>query len=144
MLAAIADAGGLDPILERVADGDTIRTISLDLGCTRCALNDWLNEEPERRALYRAARAASAAALADAALDIADASRETGTSKARLQIETRQWLAGVYNREDFGVNKQPGVTVNIGSLHLDSLRQSQGVPEGPIIELTPLESKKLT
>lgn len=124
MLAGISKLGGLNPILDRVANGETIRSIAVDVGCSRSMLTEWLHNDAERRALYLRARATSADALAESALDIADASSETGTSKARLQVETRQWLAGVYDREQYGQQK-PGVTVNIGQLHLDALRQRQ-------------------
>jgi hypothetical protein len=124
MLSGIEKIGGLDAVLQRVADGHTLRSIALEVGCTRSIINEWLYHDKERAALYLHARATAAACHAETALDIADNCSETGTSKARLQVETRQWLAGVYDREQFGQQK-PGVTVNIGHLHLDALRQRQ-------------------
>lgn len=123
MLASLADHGGVEWVLERVANGEPLRQIAADLGCTRAVLSDWMLIDPERRALYLSARAASAAAMAEHSLQIADATSEVGTSKARLQIETRQWLAGVYDREQYGA-KPTGVNINIGMLHLDSLRRA--------------------
>jgi len=144
MLAALQDRGGLDWVLGRVANGDTMWSIAEDLGCTRNVLADWLNYDTERKALYYSARAASAAAHAERALEIADKTSETGTSKARLQVETRQWLAGVYDREQFAQQQKHGVQINIGTLHLDALRR---VAESDIntveINATPTKQSEL-
>lgn len=142
MLSRISDIGGLEVVLDRVANGETLRMIAADLGTTRQMLGDWLGDDVERRALYQRARAASAAVFAEHALEIADQSSETGTSKARLQIETRQWLAGIYSPGEFAA-KPAAVNVNIGSLHLDSLRRANAMePDGPI-QLSPLESSTI-
>ena len=119
----MADAGGVDWVLERVANGEPLRQIAADLGCTRAVLSDWMLIDPERRAAYACARASSAAALAEHSLQIADSSSETGCSKARLQCEQRQWLAGIYNREEYGP-KASNVQVNIGMLHIDAMRRA--------------------
>jgi hypothetical protein len=42
--------------------------------------------------------------------------------QARLQIETRRWLASIFNREEFLEKQQHEVTLNIGQLHLAALR----------------------
>jgi len=122
MLAAIADKGGVEWVYAQVANGRTMWSIARELETSRNVLADWLNVDAERKAMYHAARAASAAALAEESMEIADKASELGTSKARLQMESRQWLAGVYNREEFGV-KQTAVQVNIGALHIDAMRQ---------------------
>ena len=134
MLAGIADLGGVENVLDRIANGETLRDLALAVGCSRAMLGEWLLNEPERRALYHAARAASASALAEESLALADGASELGTSKARLQIETRQWLAGVYDREQYGP-KQTAVQVNIGALHIDAMRQfNASSPSSQVID----------
>jgi hypothetical protein len=123
MLAGISDAGGVEALIQRVADGVTLRELALGIGCSRAMLGEWLLNDPERRALYHSARAASASALAEESLELADKSSETGSSKARLQIETRQWLAGVYDREQYGP-KASNIQVNVGMLHIDAMRRA--------------------
>jgi len=42
--------------------------------------------------------------------------------QARLQIDTRRWLASIFNREEFSEKQQHEVTLDIGQLHLAALR----------------------
>jgi hypothetical protein len=137
MLANIADVGGIEAILDRVANGETMRAISLDLKCSRDMLCEWFTGDVERRAAYHSAQARAASALAEESLALADAAgTEFEVTKSKVQIGVRQWIAGKYNPAMWG-EKQAAVNVNIGSLHLDSLRRANAMdPEGPVLELS--------
>lgn len=140
MLAVIHDAGGIDAVLRRVADGETLTAVARSMGLSRSMLGDWLNHTPERAELLRRARAASASALAEQALEMADTNDAAAHGKTRLQIEMRRWLAGRYAPDEYGEQKQPGVEINIGSLHIDALRNSL-IPNGLRNTAKPLQNR---
>lgn len=80
--------------------------------------------EAVRAALSRA-RARSAFGLADEAKEIIDKVVEDrdAIAKAKAQADLRLVLAGKYNKDVFGEQKQQGVQLTINVLHLDSLRR---------------------
>jgi hypothetical protein len=77
--------------------------------------------------------------LAEETLSIADEAQHAVSAHevaaAKLRIETRRHLAGVWNRDQYGEQKGPQVQVNIGALHLDALRQAASVVEA--VEIAP-------
>ena len=109
---------GLDRILERIANGETLRQLAEtpELATSRPMINNWLlgafgNEDPnspdgqrirrERRAAYQLAKQASADVLVEDAGEILDA--ETDPRAAALVI-------------------------NVANLHLDALRKVMSAP----------------
>lgn len=101
------------------------------------ALKFEITRDTLRRAIYaldteanvnerlQVARQAGAMILAEEAKSIADdvEAKRDEIAKARLQVDTRQWLAGKFDRAQFGDQKGVNVNVNIGQLHLDSMRR---------------------
>jgi hypothetical protein len=85
----------------------------------------------DARQRVREARRIGAAALADEALEISDRTAASAAEAAsnRLAVDTRKWLAGVLNRDDYG-DGQPKVQValNMGALMLDAFRQTRVLP----------------
>lgn len=98
---------------------------------------------------YAQARADSAVALADHAVEIIDeastASREE-LKKAVARSEVRQWLASKYNRAVFGdAPPSVAVQVNIPSLHLDALRQRESAAvSAPRVSANPSVSVRVS
>ena len=68
------------------------------------------------------ARARGAHALAEASVSLADTATKDTASAVGVQVRSRQWLAERWNAAEFGQQKV-GVSVNIGTLMLDALRQ---------------------
>lgn len=68
---------------------------------------------------------ALASVLADEAREIVDSVPETreAIAKAKLASDMRTWLAGKWNREQYGEQKPSSVQISIGQLHIDALRQ---------------------
>lgn len=96
----------------------------------RSTVTRWLNASQERKQTLADSRAHAADGMAEDALEIADSSEDMtkeGIASAKLRIETRQWLAAVWNRDKYGKDRET-VTINIGTLHLDALRQAQATP----------------
>ena len=111
-------------------EGKTHRQIGEQLGVMRSTVTRWLNANEERKQALADSRAHAADGIAEETLEIADATEggsKEDIASAKLRIETRQHLAAVWNKPKYGKD-QAGVVINIGSLHLDALRQAQGGP----------------
>jgi hypothetical protein len=125
MWAEIDKMGGLDGIVQRIGDGGSLAKMAEELGVSRTFLSWKVNQIPGMKERMKQARRLKADAFADQAMAIADEVSDTNpvaVAKARGQIEVRKWLAAVNDPETYGVQK-PGVTISIGNLHLDALRQ---------------------
>lgn len=141
----IEDAGGIEHICDRIADGDTIGQIAESFGVSRRTLYTWRDipaHKDFRRKLWAEAMRCSAEAEVEKSIaDFDRLDRVIGTdpvsgeelrrvpTSAEVQLATgrakwRQWYAGVkdperYGRKDEGVQ----VNVNLGSLHVEALKQ---------------------
>ena len=94
-----------------------------------------LYKDPEAKALLQSAKKERSNTLAEQCLDIVDNVDPSPNeiSKAREQASVRKWLASCENPETYG-QKQSAVTINIGDLHLDALRNAKAVGNAKIIE----------
>jgi transposase-like protein len=116
-----------DAIFEALDEGKTQSAIAAEIGVMRSSLTRWLNANAERKAALHEARTLASEGLAEETLEIADAVKGIDNAEvqsAKLRIETRMKLAAVWNPERYG-ERQAGLTINVGSLHLDALRQAQ-------------------
>ena len=122
--------GGIEYIIGRIANGETLLGITRDLKTSRYMVWRYINLTKERAARYAQARREGAAALAEEALEIADNADDSapaGVQKAKLQVDSRKWLAGVHDREGYGdTPKAAGNTFNVGTMHLHALQQHGG------------------
>ena len=109
-----------DTICERIADGQSLRTICSDPDMPRQAMVfRWLAKYDEFSEQYARAREAQADTLADELLDIVDDGRndwmsnnapdnpgykENGEAinRSRLRAETRKWIAGKLRPKKYG------------------------------------------
>ena len=129
------DRTGEDAFLERVADGETIKSIVADFGVSRGLFYSWVKSGGEaREEKFRAARILSADAMVDDGLEILDALQDlTMLSNAEVSAATsranyRRWLATVRNREEYGEKAGVNVNLTINQLHLDALRKVGHMP----------------
>ena len=124
MIANIQKMGGVEELIAMIAGGETIGSVAKKVGVSRPFLSGYLHSQPHWSAAVEQAKKARASAWADEALQIADGTppdpNEINLSKMR--IETRKWLAGIDNPEEYG-SKGTKVEINIGTLHLDALRK---------------------
>src|SRR5512146_1778547 len=110
ILAAVSAQGGWQRILERISSGETITHIATTINkpdgkpISRTFLTGLLHKAVDAAAIA-AAQKDSARAHAEAALEIADdvAPERDAVAKARLQIDQRNFLARVNDRETFDV-----------------------------------------
>ena len=133
-----------DAVMEMVANGDSMRRIALrltdkaEMHFSERVLMLWADTD-ERRSAFAAARAQAADSKAEGAVDRStDLVRDVALglkgkediAAAKLANDTDRWIAGVWNRERYGEQSAAAVTINVTSLHLDSLRTIQA-PERP-------------
>ena len=138
MWANIEKMGGVDRIIERVAEGDSLKAIAEELGISRSFLSWKVNAIPGVKERLVQARKSRADMWAEEAISIADGvdPDPNQINKARLRIDSRKWLAGVDDPDRFGT-KQAQVNISIGGLHLDALRKVQAElakPAGHVID----------
>ena len=134
----IQEQGGWPRILERIASGETIADISRTLQRTdgkpisRNFLSQLLHADQERSAKVKEAQIEGASAMVDDALHLVDSARPDRDSinKAKVQGEIRLKVASLRDREQWGDRAQVQVSINVASLHLDSLR-TRAVPIEP-------------
>ena len=88
----VEELGGVQVLIERIANGETILALATEMGFSRDLLSVFLNRDETQEAV-RSARARSAAAMAEKALEIADTNSPEQAPKTRWQVETRRWLA---------------------------------------------------
>lgn len=127
LFAKIEQLGGIEFVCAHIAEGMTIGRLAEFLECSRPLLSFWINQTEERKEAVLRARRLKAEKLAEDALEIADNVDETtigGVNKARLQVETRKWMASKLDPEGYGEQKQAQVNISIGDLHLQALKQS--------------------
>lgn len=148
--------GGDSFVLDRIAAGESVGRIAKSITLpkhgpiSRPLLYTWRNRSDERRKGWALAMKASAEALSEDAGDCWDILSDDPTSaqvaKARGMSEYKRWLASVRDREGFGsAAAAVNLNLNVGSLHLDALRQVghmgtlRGEPDPPLIEAEVVE-----
>lgn len=117
------DSVGADKVSELLEQGKALTDICKALGVGKKALNEWL-EAPERAGLLTRARTRAADQLAAETLAIADSAGPDEVQQARLRTDVRKWLASKWAPGLYGDTKA-GVTINLNTLHGESLRRAQ-------------------
>lgn len=100
--------------------------ICTQLGIGKKALTEWL-ARPEQEGFLTRVRARAADNLVGEMIDIADETDYQEVQKAKLRVQTRQWVAERWNPAAYAQNKMPSVTVNLANLRLDALRHGEVV-----------------
>jgi hypothetical protein len=140
-------------IFASIEAGNSLGRIAEANCISRAALTIWL-EDPARIDSFKRARTRAASTLAEQTIDIADNGIQIGQNGApvsatgepvessegrdKLRIQSRQWLAARWDRETYGEQKGPQVTINLATLHLDALRHrpAAGVSSSPASQPT--------
>lgn len=121
----IEGLGGIEFVAAHIAQGMTIGRLAEFIECSRPMLSFWINHTEERRTAVINARKLKAEKLAEEALEIADQVDETsnsGVNKARLQVDTRKWMASKLDPENYGDTAKTQVNISLGDLHLQALK----------------------
>lgn len=130
-LAKAADVTPLEYVCDRVSGGETIRAIHTEIchsvkkNMSDSVMRRWIARQtggPE--ALKRARKEWSHSKVEETIeiLENADETRES-IAKAKAQVDQINFIAGAYNREEFGPpSAAVNVQVNLPAQHLDALR----------------------
>lgn len=120
---AVHAAGGERLLLARIASGEMINKIARELGVDRNDLSLWLRSTPERAAALAHAREVAADTMVEDGLDLVDQATTPADMKvAETKAKYRQWLAGKWNRDQYGDGPQVQVNITADNMHLDALR----------------------
>jgi len=91
-----------DAICERIADGESLRSICREDGAPdKATVFRWLGEHEAFRDQYARAREAQADSYADDIADIAD-DKALDPNDKRVRIDARKWLAGKLRPKRYG------------------------------------------
>lgn len=131
-----------EEIWDAIETGKSVAKAAEVAGVSKRALDEWL-EHPDRVDRLNRARARASDHMMYQAIEIADgpagaaaqantpatdapgesADSPTRVMRDKLRVHIRELIASRWNREVYGESKQPSVTVNLATLHLDALRQ---------------------
>ena len=111
-------------IFSMVEAGKSIAEICINLGISKRALDDWIDEN-DHGAMITRARARAADLMACETLSIADGMDDANPTKPTVRIRTRQWLAERWDQKTYGLQKANQLNINIGSMRMDALRHAE-------------------
>lgn len=127
---ASLEAADEDEIMGLIADGQTIGSLGKRYGVSRRTFYNWINAGgKERRAKIEAAKKEAAESHVDKAEEILLAADPATIQVAKEQANHFRWKATKLDRDTWG--EKPAnlnVSLDIGSLHLDALRQAASLP----------------
>ncbi len=144
-LKAAIETMTVETMMEHIANGMRLNDLCVALGFTpenRPWINTYLLKHHKDE--YREARKRSADVLVEDSVEIADAATDKTFKRDKLRIETRQWLAGRLNREDYG-EAQPKTLVNIdmGGIFAAALEQANKPQNQQIVEISESKVREL-
>lgn len=150
MEQTIEARGGVDWLLERIADGDTPFTIAKSLGVSRWTLMRWVHRSPALETAMRETREKyTAEALAEKAMaivDLPDRELEPGIASAQVSSRKNQAdlllrMAGHHDPKHFGKNDRSASPLQIGELHIHAMEAA--IPtellEAEVVEEPPVQ-----
>lgn len=121
---ALLDTLPVEQIANMFESGMSETRVCMQLGVSKKALTAWL-DLPEQEGFLSRVRARAADNLVGQMLDIADETDYQEVQKAKLRVQTRQWIAERWNPASYAQNKMPSVTVNLANMRLDALRHAE-------------------
>lgn len=132
---AVAQAGGLDPLLDRLTNGEPVAAIAKSLGVSRAELARWVRSlPPPEAAEWAAAEKAGASAMMEATIEIADTTAENvawhedakpaDLIKASAQrISARQFYSERVDKDKWGARPTTEINMSFSSIFIDALRR---------------------
>jgi hypothetical protein len=115
-------------IFSMVEAGKSIANICIDLGISKRALDDWI-EENDHGAMIARARTRAADLMACETIEIADGMDVDHAQRDVQRIRTRQWLAERWDQKTYGLQKAASVNINIQDLRMAALRHVEVVDD---------------
>lgn len=141
--------GGDEVIFDQIAAGTPIREIAeqfrgfLDGAPefpSRTWMYTWIHRYPEREEAWEEAKRVASHALVEQAEDILENDGVAPVSSAEMswlkeRAGHKKWIASQFNKKHYGEDKESvNVNVDVGTLHLDALRQKGSMGERQVEE----------
>lgn len=117
-----------DLIFSMVESGKSIGDICIELGISKRALEDWIDEN-DYSAMITRARVRAADLMACDTIKIADGMDIDHAQRDVQRIRTRQWLAERWDQKTYGLQKAASVNINIQDLRMAALRHVEVVED---------------
>ena len=135
------DELGVEALVERIADGESLSAIARGVGVGIARLFEWIAADSERSARVRAARIASAESFADKARELLEAAADPfELAKARELGHHLRWLAKTSDPRGFGDKIGVGGAEGMPAVQVESLIfLPQKDPLPPALSNTPRE-----
>lgn len=121
LLRRIEDVGGVEAILVRYAEGDSLQQLATAFGCRPTQISAILRAPAWKDKFEHAKKLKAELAIDRGMQAVRQATPETA-SVAKLQWEAERWLAGKLDVEAYGDKPQTAININLGDLHLNALR----------------------
>ena len=115
-------------IFSMVESGKSIANICIELGISKRALDDWI-EENDHGAMIARARTRAADLMACETVEIADGMDVDHAQRDVQRIRTRQWLAERWDQKTYGLQKAASVNINIQDLRMAALRHTEVIED---------------
>lgn len=132
LLRRIEATGGWDGIVDKLADGWTVKKIAAMYGTDRVQLRRAMREFCDTHQIDQAIRDGAENAVEDARELMDEATPETAHLR-QAQFNAALRLAGFLHKEKFGESKaQTVVQLSIGDLHLQAVKQVAAERRAPI------------
>jgi hypothetical protein len=98
----------VDRVLERMANGEILTAICVEIGVTPGAFSHYAARDADFGQRYAHARKMQAAAIAEDVVRVAD--EEDDPAKGRVRSDARKWLASRLDPEKFGDRNKTELT----------------------------------
>ena len=115
-------------IFSMVESGKSIGDICIELGISKRALDDWI-EENDYSAMITRARVRAADLMACDTIKIADSMADSNPQRDVQRIRTRQWLAERWDQKTYGLQKAHQININIQDLRMAALRHVEVIDD---------------
>jgi transposase-like protein len=112
---ALIENLGIEAIADRVAGGETIRSIAADIGVNPNRISSWVNSCDERAAALSRARIRGAHALVEEGHSIVMQATNESSTVAKLQSDYLKWMAAKFNAAAYGEQRGPVVAISLDS-----------------------------
>lgn len=124
---ALIEGLGIEAIADRVAGGETIRSIAAELGVNPNRISSWVNSSDERAEALSRARVRGAHALVEEGHAIVMKATNESATVAKLQSDYLKWMAAKFNAAAYGEQRAPVVAINIDSQAWHAIKQAEAL-----------------
>ncbi len=121
LVRRIEDVGGVEAVLVRYAEGDSLQQLDTAFGCRPAQISAILRAPAWKDKFDHAKKLKAELAIDRGMRAVQQATPETA-SVAKLQWEAERWLAGKLDADAYGERPQTAININLGDLHLSALR----------------------